>query len=187
MLTHLLQCGLRRCPPRARFGGLDIRLSTLSRPPTSSSLRLYVRLRDALLRPSRFSNRPFSKGRILALLVGPASACAGGRVVLCQLEHSNHPMITAEKAIPEPEFNWSEFWKLLRPQLLALMTAVILSFGAAVLNIQIPLILGELVNVVSRFTREHAGNYLREVQGPAMRLLCLYGVQVGAVGYSGRE
>ncbi|KAM4705840.1 mitochondrial potassium channel ATP-binding subunit [Rhinophrynus dorsalis] len=61
--------------------------------------------------------------------------------------------------------------------MVALITAVILAFGAALLNVQIPLILGELVNVVSLYIREHAGNYLREVRGPAMKLLCLYGAQ----------
>lgn len=53
-----------------------------------------------------------------------------------------------------------------------------LAFGAAALNIQIPLMLGNLVNVVAQYTREHAGNYLRDIRAPALKLLSLYGLQV---------
>lgn len=53
-----------------------------------------------------------------------------------------------------------------------------LAFGAALLNIQIPLMLGDLVNVVARHMREHAGNYLRDMRGPAFKLLALYCAQV---------
>uniref|UniRef100_A0A8C4RIC8 Mitochondrial potassium channel ATP-binding subunit n=1 Tax=Erpetoichthys calabaricus TaxID=27687 RepID=A0A8C4RIC8_ERPCA len=77
----------------------------------------------------------------------------------------------------EPEFNWKVFWIFFNPQLSAFLAAVLLAVGAAILNIHIPLMLGELVNVVAQFTREHAGNYLCEVKGPALRLLGLYGLQ----------
>lgn len=53
-----------------------------------------------------------------------------------------------------------------------------LAFAAALLNIQIPLMLGDLVNVVARYLREHTGNYVSEVRGPALKLLGLYGIQV---------
>lgn len=53
-----------------------------------------------------------------------------------------------------------------------------LAFGAAALNIQIPLMLGDLVNVVARYTRENVGNYLRDIRAPAFKLLSLYGLQV---------
>ena len=38
--------------------------------------------------------------------------------------------------------------------------------------------LGELVNVVAQHMREHAGNYMRDIQAPALKLLGLYGLQV---------
>lgn len=53
-----------------------------------------------------------------------------------------------------------------------------LAFGAAALNIQIPLMLGDLVNVVARYTREHVGNYMSDIRTPALKLLGLYGLQV---------
>lgn len=56
--------------------------------------------------------------------------------------------------------------------------AVQLAFAAALLNIQIPLMLGDLVNVVARYMREHPGRYLKEVKEPALKLLAYYGLQV---------
>lgn len=53
-----------------------------------------------------------------------------------------------------------------------------LAFGAAILNIKIPLLLGDLVNVVARYLREHTPSYVQEIRGPALKLLGLYGLQV---------
>ncbi|XP_050798576.1 mitochondrial potassium channel ATP-binding subunit isoform X1 [Gopherus flavomarginatus] len=51
------------------------------------------------------------------------------------------------------------------------------ALGVALLNIRIPMLLGELVNVVARCSQQHLGNYLREVRRPALRLLLLYSLQ----------
>lgn len=53
-----------------------------------------------------------------------------------------------------------------------------LAFTAAILNIKIPLMLGDLVNVVAQYLREHTRNYIQEISGPALKLLALYGLQV---------
>lgn len=53
-----------------------------------------------------------------------------------------------------------------------------LAFGAAILNIKIPLLLGDLVNVVAQYLREHTPSYVHEIRGPALKLLGLYGLQV---------
>ncbi|KAJ3594530.1 hypothetical protein NHX12_003837 [Muraenolepis orangiensis] len=37
--------------------------------------------------------------------------------------------------------------------------------------------LGQLVNIVARYMREHTGNYVHEIRGPALKLLGLYGIQ----------
>lgn len=164
MLLHFLQAGLRRCPGPVR----RIQLSCIPRSaPAPPRLQPHTRLRDGRI----------NKGRTLAFLLGPAIVGLGGKVALCQLEVQRPPPVLSGIPRPEPEFSWTEFWKLLRPQLLALLSAVILAFGAALLNIQIPLILGELVNVVARYTREHAGDYIRDISGPAMKLLSLYAAQ----------
>ncbi|NXR11548.1 ABCB8 protein, partial [Semnornis frantzii] len=76
-------------------------------------------------------------------------------------------------------FDWPRFWTFLRPQLLALSAAVLLALGAALLNVRIPVLLGQLVNVVARCARGQVSGYLREVQQPALRLLAVYCLQVG--------
>ncbi|KAE8594952.1 hypothetical protein XENTR_v10015396 [Xenopus tropicalis] len=177
MLFHFLQAGLRQCRPPARLVGLETGLSGARGPSLPATLANYSRLRNACRPPWRSPWKPVKKGKLLAVLLGPAVLGVGVRAARCQVELIAPPLIVPQGARPEPEFNWAEFWKLLRPQLIALLTAVLLAFGAALLNIRIPLMLGELVNVVSRYTREHAGNYLQEVQGPALKLLCLYGAQ----------
>ncbi|NWZ45781.1 ABCB8 protein, partial [Brachypodius atriceps] len=74
-------------------------------------------------------------------------------------------------------FDWPLFWTFLRPQLLALSAAVVLALGAALLNVRIPVLLGQLVNVVARCARGHVPTYLREVRRPALRLLAVYCLQ----------
>lgn len=44
--------------------------------------------------------------------------------------------------------------------------------------------LGELVNVVARHMREQAGDYVRDIKAPALKLLGLYGLQVRYVTQS---
>ncbi|XP_063308979.1 mitochondrial potassium channel ATP-binding subunit isoform X1 [Pelobates fuscus] len=178
MLLRLLQTGLRRLPLSAnRYVGFDVHFSNLHRSPVSEPLRIYSRLRDVFRQqPLRYSFRSLNKGRALALLLGPTVLCVGGRVAQCHVDLNRHPD-ESDRISKEAEFDWGEFWNHLRPQMIALITAVLLAFGAALLNIQIPLILGELVNVVSRFAREHADNYLQEIRGPAGKLLYLYGAQ----------
>ncbi|NXX60511.1 ABCB8 protein, partial [Scopus umbretta] len=74
-------------------------------------------------------------------------------------------------------FDWLAFWTFLRPQLLALSAAVVLALGAALLNVRIPVLLGQLVNVVARCARGHITGYLQEARRPALRLLAVYCLQ----------
>ncbi|NXH41847.1 ABCB8 protein, partial [Dicaeum eximium] len=52
-----------------------------------------------------------------------------------------------------------------------------LALGAALLNVRIPVLLGQLVDVVARCARGHVQTYLREVRRPALRLLAIYCLQ----------
>lgn len=45
---------------------------------------------------------------------------------------------------------------------------------------RIPVLLGQLVNVVARCARGHVPTYLWEVRRPALRLLAVYCLQVSA-------
>uniref|UniRef100_A0A672ZFN5 Mitochondrial potassium channel ATP-binding subunit n=1 Tax=Sphaeramia orbicularis TaxID=375764 RepID=A0A672ZFN5_9TELE len=82
--------------------------------------------------------------------------------------------VQIEAKKPVPEFKWHILWEFVKPQLFALIGAVVLAFGAAILNIPIPLMLGDLVNVVAQYLRGQSGNYVREIRGPALKLLGLY-------------
>ncbi|KAM9164566.1 mitochondrial potassium channel ATP-binding subunit isoform 2-T2 [Pangshura tecta] len=130
-------------------------------------------------RPPALPRGPLALGRAAALLGGAAVLGAGAalarRAACCQEAASPSPAPAVPA--PEPDFDWAEFWKFLRPQLLGLSAAVVFALGVALLNIRIPLLLGELVNAVARCTQQHVGNYLREVRRPALRLLLLYGLQ----------
>ncbi|XP_042331855.1 mitochondrial potassium channel ATP-binding subunit isoform X1 [Sceloporus undulatus] len=135
-----------------------------------------------LLLPRRL--RPL--GRLAAALAGPALVGLGAGFcsrVFCQ-EAKKVEMICVPPPVveKEPDFNWAMFWKFLRPQILALTAAVLFALGAALLNVQIPLLLGKMVNVVARHMR--VSDYLRAVRQPALRLLTIYGLQgVMTFGY----
>ncbi|XP_062348990.1 mitochondrial potassium channel ATP-binding subunit [Cinclus cinclus] len=118
------------------------------------------------------------------LLAGSATGC----VVLGLLRTAAHcqeatvPVVPSgvpepPESPPEPPFDWPLFWTFLRSQLLALSAAVVLALGAALLNVRIPVLLGQLVNVVARCARGHVPTYLREVRRPALRLLAIYCLQ----------
>uniref|UniRef100_A0A665X3G6 Mitochondrial potassium channel ATP-binding subunit n=1 Tax=Echeneis naucrates TaxID=173247 RepID=A0A665X3G6_ECHNA len=120
----------------------------------------------------------------LKFILGPAlltvSAQLFCHVAYCEADVNNNTQIEVAAKSPEPEFKWHILWEFVKPQLFALIGASFsfqLAFGAAILNIQIPLMLGDLVNVVACYLREQTGNYVHEISGPALKLLGLYGIQ----------
>uniref|UniRef100_A0A3P9HIC6 Mitochondrial potassium channel ATP-binding subunit n=1 Tax=Oryzias latipes TaxID=8090 RepID=A0A3P9HIC6_ORYLA len=119
--------------------------------------------------------------RGLKFLLGPAFLTVSSRlfchVAHCQEDVNNNTPIEVVTKDSLPEFKWHILWEFVKPQLFALICAVVLAFGAAILNIQIPLMLGHLVNVVARHLRDNTGNYIGEMRGPALKLLGMYGIQ----------
>ncbi|XP_072324664.1 mitochondrial potassium channel ATP-binding subunit [Scyliorhinus torazame] len=78
---------------------------------------------------------------------------------------------------PAPEFNWKVFWRFLQPELTALIWAVIFACGAALLNTQIPLLLGDLMNAVVQCLRTNPACYFRAMKAPCVKLLVAYTLQ----------
>lgn len=113
-------------------------------------------------------------GRVAVLSVSARLLCRSAR---CDADVNNNKQPHATANQTAADFNWYILWEFVKPQLLALVCAVALALGAAILNIHIPLMLGDLVNVVAQYLREHTGNYVQEIRGPALKLLTLYGVQ----------
>ncbi|KAM9720319.1 mitochondrial potassium channel ATP-binding subunit [Menidia menidia] len=122
-----------------------------------------------------------SKSSGLKYILGPAVLTVSARlfcqVAGCQADVNNNTPFEVAAEEPVPEFKWHILWEFVKPQLFALICAVVLAFGAAILNIEIPLMLGDLVNVVARHLREHTGNYVNEIRGPALKLLGMYAIQ----------
>lgn len=46
------------------------------------------------------------------------------------------------------------------------------------MNVQIPLLLGQLVEIVAKYTRDHMGSFAAESRNLSTQLLVLYGLQV---------
>lgn len=96
-------------------------------------------------------------------------------VALCEAEEA--PPARSKPCVVESRFNWKLFWQFLRPHLLVLGAAVVLALGAALVNVQIPLLLGQLVEIVAKYTREHVGSFVNESRSLGTKLLLLYGLQ----------
>ncbi|XP_032420740.1 mitochondrial potassium channel ATP-binding subunit [Xiphophorus hellerii] len=150
---------------------------TSTQPPGNPLHRIWNLTQRAI----HHSTSRTSKSPGLKFILGPAvltvSARLFCRVACCEADVNNN---TPEEVILKdsvPDFKWHILWEFVKPQLFALIGAVVLAFGAAILNIQIPLMLGDLVNVVARYLREHSGTYVNEIKGPAMKLLGLYAIQ----------
>ncbi|XP_014915209.1 mitochondrial potassium channel ATP-binding subunit [Poecilia latipinna] len=150
---------------------------TSTQPPGNPFHRIWNLTQRAI----HHSSSRTSKSPGLKFILGPAvltvSARLFCRVACCEADDNNNAPEEVILKDSVPDFKWHILWEFVKPQLFALIGAVVLAFGAAMLNIQIPLMLGDLVNVVARYLREHSGTYVNEIKGPAIKLLGLYAIQ----------
>uniref|UniRef100_A0A8C4ISV7 Mitochondrial potassium channel ATP-binding subunit n=1 Tax=Dicentrarchus labrax TaxID=13489 RepID=A0A8C4ISV7_DICLA len=150
-----------------------------SQQPGNAVSRLWSLTQRAVRQSTVRTPKP--PGVALKFILGPAVLTVSARlfchVAHCEADVNNNIPVEAVAKNPVPEFKWHILWEFVKPQLFALIGAVVLAFGAAILNIQIPLMLGELVNVVARHLREQTRNYVQEIRDPALKLLGLYGIQ----------
>lgn len=55
------------------------------------------------------------------------------------------------------------------------------ALAVAILNIQIPQVMGGLINVVAKFTDSHDGDtFINEIKVPAIKLITMYVAQVSS-------
>ncbi|KAF4020472.1 hypothetical protein G4228_011667 [Cervus hanglu yarkandensis] len=188
MLVHLFRVGIRGGPVPGkpllplRFQTFSAIRSSDGRPSAcllGAVARLRSQLRARLPRAPPAPIRSPSAWRwVGGVLLGPLvlSKCPRlGLVALCEAEEG--PPARSRPCVLEPRFNWTLFWQFLRPHLLVLGAAVVLALGAALVNVQIPLLLGQLVEIVAKYTRDHAGSFLTESRSLSTHLLLLYGLQ----------
>lgn len=82
------------------------------------------------------------------------------------------------------KFDWTRFYSYLEPYLLELGGAILAALAVAFLNIRIPNLLGDLVNILSKyantFARDPLSNtFLSDIKGPAASLFGCYVLQSG--------
>lgn len=99
-----------------------------------------------------------------------------------KLSHKSSSHHTAKKdkdsKKSQPKFNFREFWNFLWPDLWLLLLASLSAFAVAMVNIELPLLLGNVVNAVSSLTGgEHSTDFLQVLREPAMKLISIYGAQ----------
>ncbi|KAL1768280.1 ATP-binding cassette sub-family B member 8, mitochondrial isoform X1 [Sigmodon hispidus] len=188
MLVHLFRVGIRGGP----FPGWSLqslRFQTFSATRSSDDrfrsrlLRAVAQLRSQLRAhlpqvPPASQRSPSAWCWLGGTLVVPALLWQHPRlclVALCEAEASApaHPTPSAQ----ELRFNWKLFWHFLHPHLLALGAAIVLALGAALVNVQIPLLLGQLVEIVAKYMRDRVGSFMSESRKLSTQLLLLYSVQ----------
>ncbi|XP_045693759.1 mitochondrial potassium channel ATP-binding subunit [Phyllostomus hastatus] len=188
MLVHLFRVGIRGGPVPSR-PLLPLSFQTFSAVRHSDGrhgshllravAQLRCQLRARLLRAPPAPRRSPSAWRwVGGALLGPVVLSKCPRlclVALCEAEEA--PPADPRPYVTESHFHWRLFWQFLRPHLLVLGAAILLALGAALVNVQIPLLLGQLVEIVAKYTRDHVGSFLHESRSLGTRLLMLYGLQ----------
>ncbi|XP_028934144.1 mitochondrial potassium channel ATP-binding subunit isoform X1 [Ornithorhynchus anatinus] len=190
MLVHLLRAGPLRAFRTPTFAAAAAARSGNGQAGSGSCLLGALgRIRPILSRaPPAPQAAPAASraalpwGWVGALLLGPAVLSGGPRLRLVALCEAKRPVPPGPRSAPaapakDPRFDWALFWHFVRPHLLALVAAIVLALGAALLNVKIPLLLGRLVEVVARHVGDSPGSFLAEGRGPGLQLLVLYGLQ----------
>ena len=59
------------------------------------------------------------------------------------------------------------------------------ALAAALVNIKLPLMVGDVVNVVSKFAKDSTGDFMAEIKKPALKLVGTYLIQVSILLNSG--
>lgn len=81
-------------------------------------------------------------------------------------------------SVKKVAFDWTKFWKYLRPHILYFIAAIIGALIVAILNIQIPLVVGNVINIVSKYSRENdSTSFLHEIKLPGLKILGMYSLQ----------
>ncbi|XP_028630588.1 ATP-binding cassette sub-family B member 8, mitochondrial [Grammomys surdaster] len=187
MLVHLFRVGIRGGPVSG-WSLQSLRFQTFSATRSSDDrfssrlLRAVAQLRSQLRvhlprAPPASHRSPSVWCWVGGTLVVPAVLWQHPRLCLiARCEAKGSPPAQPTRA-PELRFNWKLFWHFLHPHLLALGVAIVLALGAALVNVQIPLLLGQLVEIVAKHMRDHIGSFMSESRKLSIQLLLLYGVQ----------
>ncbi|XP_052802636.1 mitochondrial potassium channel ATP-binding subunit-like [Mya arenaria] len=148
--------------------------------------KLLIRIRQSALRKSNISSQDSSKTVSLLTKLCTVSGLTLGYAALnaktleCETKTKSSRLdgINNERQVNDDvPFDWKQFAQLLWQDVLSLTLAVLCAFAAALVNIKVPLLVGEVVNVVSKFARETDCNFIEEIKQPAIKLIGTYFIQ----------
>lgn len=93
--------------------------------------------------------------------------------VFCQ-EKVTATRLAGYKALNDDhlKFDWKKFWEYLRPHIWYLIAAIAGALVVALLNIQIPQIMGGVINVIAKFHKSE--QFMEEIKYPALKLSAMY-------------
>lgn len=121
----ILSCNI----PVSRLYTPTSNASSSSQQPGNAVKRWWCLTRKAALRSPRTSKHP---GVALKFILGPAvltvSARLFSRVAYCEADVNNNIPLEAAAKKP-PEFKWHILWEFIKPQLFALVGAVVVRFN----------------------------------------------------------
>ncbi|XP_075216832.1 mitochondrial potassium channel ATP-binding subunit [Lycorma delicatula] len=87
-------------------------------------------------------------------------------------------VISKKVADDEAKFDWYKFYQFLLPDVWCLLSAVACAIAAAILNVKIPVYLGNLVSVLEKFLKQNEGiDFSNELKVPVLLLIGLYVAQ----------
>ncbi|XP_064476662.1 mitochondrial potassium channel ATP-binding subunit-like [Ornithodoros turicata] len=116
-----------------------------------------------------------------------AAKCALSPAAHCRVGGGHKTRVYDEPRNNNVKFDWKTFFHYLKPDWLLLLIAVFSALAVAFVNIKIPVCLGDVVNVLSHFTRsagdeaaDHAdrvAQFFAEIREPALKLVGIYVMQ----------
>lgn len=79
------------------------------------------------------------------------------------------------------KFDWRMLWMYLKPHLTKFLGAICAALAVAYFNIQIPSLLGSLINTIALFTNSSrgTGEFLSSIKEPLFRIFSIYVLQAG--------
>lgn len=98
-----------------------------------------------------------------------------------KLSHKSRVKSIQEHILKQKEasFNWSMLWELMKPDILWFIFASICAFGVAIVNIKIPILLGDLINSITSLLGNDPGvaNIFDHLYKPCKNLVLNYIIQ----------
>ncbi|CAG9764190.1 unnamed protein product [Ceutorhynchus assimilis] len=134
--------------------------------------------------PKLLKNRPNKQPKLLpkvGIFIGGCSLVLGNKifnknVAVCDgTRLAGYRNSSSSKNL---KFDWRRLWTYLRPHLWSFIAAILGALAVALLNIQIPQVMGGVINVLAKFSSQHdSQQFISEVKTPALKLVAMYVAQ----------